>query len=235
MLNRLGLDIQGIDYHYSGVSAFHLRIPAIRHRFEGALGIYGLSGSGKTTLGKILAALYGGPECRFAFEGPADKSRVLYLNQFPERNFLGAKAAETVALIQSANPSCDGLEQKVAAFLSEFSLNYRDIADKNGFEMSGGELRRFALALGFAFGPRLLILDEPTIGMGPGGRAELARIAGLYLRERDLIVISHDYEILKKICIHVWILQSGEIIFRGGFGELDKNRQIKDRTGLLDF
>ncbi len=226
------IKIENLRFQYAQSSPFALQLDSVRQSLVAPLGIYGLSGSGKTTLGKLLGGILS-PDAGEITLRPQQPGR-LYINQFPERNFLGVAVAETLALIRQGNPGQSELQERVEQILDQFGIAYSAIRHKNGFEMSGGELRRFALALGFAFRPEFLILDEPTIGMGNAGCVELGKIARAFGETHSLIVISHDIRLLENITNHLWILKRGRLIFGGLFAQLAAEPEILEQVGLAD-
>lgn len=114
-------------------------------------------------------------------------------------------------------------------------MDYSTIRKRNGFELSGGELRRFALALGFACEPDLLVLDEPTIGLGGDGKAQLTERALDFSGRHALITMSHDFDPLSAICNNFWILDNGKIVFKGNFLQLANGLFYEERYGLRYF
>ncbi len=135
-------------------------------------------------------------------------------------------------LILLKNPDLEEMKLNLVNFLSKFSVDYKNIEHKNGYELSGGELRRFALSLSMACSQDLLILDEPTIGFGGKGKQQLRNICKEFKKEHALIVVTHDFRLIEDICDHLWVLDGGKIIFDGNFDELAHSFLQKDRVGL---
>ena len=89
--------------------------------------------------------------------------------------------------------------------------------DRSPFGLSGGELRRVALASTLAMRPEVLILDEPTAGLDPRGRAGLLGQISACQPDEDatLVVVSHDLATLGQLVDRTIILQAGEIAADG--------------------
>jgi len=225
---------------YENNDSFHLEIPDLTQMVDSPIGIYGLIGSGKSSLGQMIAGLLqpNSGEIRASW-GPETKSlespKIVYLPQFPGKIFLGSRVVETVDLIAQMNPSIPNFSTDVRNLLSLFSVDYAAISERNGYELSGGELRRFALSLGIARQPDLLILDEPTIGLGKIGRTQLTEIAGEFSKNHALIVISHDFSLLVALSKEFWIMEQGKIVFHGNFSELASNFLQRETVGLRFF
>lgn len=239
MSSKLLLSIKKLYHKYPNNEDFRLDIQEMFYTFDQPLGIYGLSGSGKSTFGKIIAGLLapltGEIELRWLEKENCEHKKppdVMYSTQFPEKIFLGSKVKDTVELILSKNPDLKGMKLNLINFLSKFSVDYVNIEHKSGYELSGGELRRFALSLSMSCSPDLLILDEPTIGFGGKGKQQLRNICKEFKREHALIVVTHDFSLITSICNHLWVLDGGKIIFDGNFDELAHNFLQKDRVGL---
>ena len=123
-------------------------------------------------------------------------------------------------------------KDELVELLNSFSVSYQDLKDKSGHEMSGGELRRFAICLVFAFHSDLLILDEPTIGLGGKGVNQLVGTIKKISEDRAVIIISHDIKLIENLCRKVWILRDGRIIFNGSLDKVKTNLNLTEDSGL---
>jgi len=238
MQPELRLEINQIRHCFQPEMVFRLLVEKITHKFQGILGLYGLSGSGKTTLSKILAGIIAPQVGDFKFHcrGSATEiPRIVYSPQFPERIFLGVRVHDTVERIVAHRTDGIMLKDRLIDFLKKFGIDYHAIESRCGFELSGGEVRRLALCLSLSLGPELLILDEPTIALGPIGKAQLMTVLHEYLVDRCVIVVSHDFDLIQKICRECWILHHGSIIFKGKLSELKTNTEVKKIVGIHLF
>ena len=238
MKPEMNIKVSNIAYRFQPKSSFNLAIGDLKHRFDGALGMYGLSGSGKTTFSKILAGIVKpqAGDLHFSFKnGAVEPPKIVYSPQFPEKIFLGVRVSDTVQQIVAQNPLKTDLLEQIVFYLDRFSMSYDMIKDKSGFELSGGELRRFAISLSLAMSPDLLILDEPTIGMGHKGKNQLYSVLDDFQRQHHVLIVSHDFELIRKICKHFWILHRGSLIFNGNLIELDSHHDIKKQVGIHLF
>lgn len=93
---------------------------------------------------------------------------------------------------------------------------------KQPSELSGGMLKRAALARAIALDPELLFLDEPTSGLDPASAAGvhelILRTSELY--EMTIVIVSHDLDLLWQVCDRVAVLGEGRVLAIGSMAEL---------------
>jgi len=218
------LKIKNLQYQYSKENDFRLNISETEFDFTQHLGIYGLSGSGKSTLGKLLAGLLENDGIEFS------GANVLYSAQMSENIFLGSSIQQTIKIISENNPNLKNLEDELTRYLQKFDLDFGSISAKQGFELSAGELRKFSVSLALAYKPDILVLDEPSIGLDWNSRVELIKVIKEY--QGKIILISHDYEMLKKLCSLLWVIDNGQLVFQGNFHQLEKNSKLCGEIGI---
>jgi len=107
----------------------------------------------------------------------------------------------------------------VGTFLARFGLEEK--ADAAFDTLSGGQRQRLALALAFIHAPRLLILDEPTVGLDPAVRRELLAIVAACRDEGCAVLLcTHQLDEAERLCDRVAIIDQGRIVAMGKPGEL---------------
>jgi len=149
-----------------------------------SVAIVGQTGSGKSTLVRMLCALEVPDQGRIVVDGLDTKSRkerrklhgkVGYVMQHPERQLFAETVLEDVAYgPRNLGLSPDEVQRRCAHALSLVGLTGKENASP--FQLSGGQQRLCAIAGVFAMEPGILVLDEPTAGLDPRGRAQLERI-----------------------------------------------------------
>ena len=92
-----------------------------------------------------------------------------------------------------------------------------DVAQKSPFDLSGGQMRRVAIAGVLAFKPSILILDEPTAGLDPRGRKEIMELFNKLHKEENLttILVTHSMEDAAKYADQVLVMHEGRSVMAG--------------------
>ena len=165
--------------------------------------IIGQTGSGKSTLLRLLCGLERPDEGRIVVDGHDTSSRrgskaarraVGYVMQHPERQLFAETVEKDVAFgPRNLKLPAAEVEQRVSRAIETVGLTAR--RNDSPFTLSGGQRRLCALAGILAMEPRILVLDEPTAGLDPRGRAMLRRVlARLSERGITLVQVTHSME-----------------------------------------
>lgn len=162
------------------------------------------------------------------------RGRVGVVFQYPEHQLF----EETVAKDIAYGPRNLGLSEGEVARRVEQSLDWvglpRDISGRSPFQLSGGQMRRVAVAGVLAMQPEVLILDEPTAGLDPAGRRELLdRIHALH-RERGMtvILVSHSMEEAAQYAEKIFVMHQGKRAFEGTPAEVFSRGDRLEAWGL---
>lgn len=206
-----GPDAQALD----GVS---LKVPV-----RATTAIVGQTGSGKSTLLRLLCGLEAadaGSLTVCGINAATKRGRcqvrraVGYVMQHPERQLFAQTVAEDVAFgPRNQGLSAAEVERRVAHALDLVGL--ADRRDASPFELSGGQQRLAAIAGVLAMEPELLVLDEPTAGLDPRGRARLrALMADLAAHGVTLLQVTHSMEDAAR-ADHVVVLDQSHVLATG--------------------
>ncbi|MBU7593996.1 MULTISPECIES: energy-coupling factor ABC transporter ATP-binding protein [Bacillaceae] len=137
--------------------------------------------------------------------------------QFPEHQLF----EETVEKDIAFGPMNFGVNEKDAYERARESLQLvglpESILQKSPFDLSGGQMRRVAIAGVLAMGPEVLVLDEPTAGLDPKGRKEMMDLFYRLKEERNLtiILVTHSMEDAAKYADEMIVMHKGTIAMRG--------------------
>lgn len=124
------------------------------------------------------------------------------------------------------------VRRRVRTAMERVGLGFEDFKDRYTFGLSGGEMRRVALAGVLALEPRVLVLDEPTAGLDPRGRRQL--LDSLRALHADtgtaVVIVSHDMDTVAELARKVWVLAGGRTVMQGGvrevFGRVEELREL---------
>lgn len=111
-----------------------------------------------------------------------------------------------------------------------------EVAHKSPFDLSGGQMRRVAIAGVLAFNPSVLILDEPTAGLDPQGRKEIMKLFHLLHKQENLttILVTHNMDDAARYADHVIVMHDGTSVMTGSPNEvfLQEEQLLSYRLGL---
>ncbi len=223
----MSIEVRDLSYVYSPgtpYAAAALNGVSITVNEGDFLGIIGKTGSGKSTFIQHLNALIklqSGSikvcDVDLTQKKPDLKKlrgTVGMVMQYPEYQLFD----ETVEKDVGYGPKNLGLsEEEIKCRVKEavelVGLNYKEVADRSPFELSGGQKRRVAIAGVIAMRPRVLILDEPTAGLDPRGKKDIMSLVKR-LKETSsptIIIISHDMDAVAENCDKVALFSEGKI------------------------
>lgn len=155
--------------------------------------------------------------------------------QYPEHQLFEETVAKDVAF-GPKNLKLDEAEidKRVKSAIKMVGLDYDKVAEKSPFELSGGQMRRVAIAGVLAMHPDVLILDEPTAGLDPAGRDEiLGQIEKLHKDTGNTIVlVSHSMEDVAKYADKILVMASGKAKFFGTPTEVFRHQKELEAIGL---
>jgi energy-coupling factor transport system ATP-binding protein len=166
--------LRGVSFSYGDHTVLD-RVSLEVRRGE-IVALAGPNGVGKTTLAQIACGLL------TAGAGEVEHGRAAYLAQDPGRHVVTERVLDEVALGASRERAREALEQ----------LGLAQHLERHPRDLSSGERERLALAAVLATDPELLVLDEPTRGVDPERKAELARLLRSEAPKRGTLVVTHD-------------------------------------------
>ena len=211
------------------------------------VGLIGHTGSGKSTLIQHLNGLLKPSSGEIIVNGfnITDKDlnlteirkRVGIVFQYPEYKLF----EETVEKDIAFGPGNLGLDEeeiskRVRKSMEAVGLDYETYKDKSPFDLSGGQKRRVAIAGVIAMNPEVLILDEPTAGLDPGGRDEIFNLIKKLHRDNNITIIlsSHSMDDMAKLAQTIIVMNHGKIEFMGTPREVFTSHAARLREIGLD-
>ncbi len=209
------------------------------------IGVLGHTGSGKTTLVQHLNALLRPSSGRVLVDGVdiAEKGvalrdvrkKVGMVFQYPEHQLF----EETVAKDIAFGPKNLGLDKeeidaRVREACQQVGLDYAAVGERSPFELSGGQMRRVAIAGVLAMHPKVLILDEPTAGLDPAGRNSILDMIRALHEKGGLtvIMVSHNMDDIATLATRLIVMSDGKLVMTGTPREVFAQQALLQSIGL---
>ncbi len=209
------------------------------------IAVLGHTGSGKTTLIQHFNGLLKPTEGRVLVDGLdvtekgakllEVRKRVGLVFQYPEYQLF----EETVEKDIAFGPKNLGLGKEEVALrvreaCQQVGLDYDTVAQRSPFELSGGQMRRVAIAGVLAMKPKVLILDEPTAGLDPAGRrAILDMIRSLHAQGGlTVIMVSHSMDDIASLATRLIVMSKGCLVMTGTPREVFVQQEMLTSIGL---
>ena len=227
----MGITLENVDYTYQagtpfeGRALFNINLSITEGSYTAFIGH---TGSGKSTIMQLLNGLNVPTKGCVLVDDvkiTADsknkeiksvRKKVGLVFQFPESQLF----EETVLKDVAFGPQNFGVSKEEAEDIARDKLAMLGISqeffDKNPFELSGGQMRRVAIAGILAMEPDILVLDEPTAGLDPKGRRELMTLfKTLHQNGMTIVLVTHLMDDVANYADHVNILEGGHLVRSG--------------------
>ena len=214
--------------------------------------IMGKSGSGKTTLIELINALIipSKGNIQVGSRVISKTRKIKNVNnlrykiglvfQVPEEQFFCKTVKEEIEFgMKYFNKSVKSIQKHISDALIMMELD-DSYLNRNPFTLSSGEMRKVAIASVLAFNPKVIILDEPTIGLDNKSKENLIKIIKLLKNryKKTIIVVSNDTDLLLKISDHVILLDKGKIVLEGNKYDVfkqDIEKYSLKRPKIIEF
>ena len=207
--------------------------------------IAGHTGSGKSTLIQHLNGLLEPSEGAVLVDGVSvngkkqenKKARrsVGMVFQYPEHQLFEETVEKDIAF-GPRNYGCseEEIQQRVKAAMDFVKLDYEKYKDRSPFQLSGGQMRRVAIAGVVALETPYLVLDEPTAGLDPLGREELmSGIVKLHQKKKNtVIMVSHSMDDIARFADYVVIMAHGRLLLEGSVAQVFSREDFIHQAGL---
>ena len=226
------IEFRNVGFRYSGSDTWALRDVNLTLKPETKLAVVGENGAGKTTFVKLLTRLYDPTEGVIMMDGipiqeyDYDSYMSAFSAVFQDYRLFSFSLEENVTLASPAD------ERRVENILRRVGLGeklddlpkgihtavYKNF-DENGFEPSGGEGQRIALARALYKDAPIVVLDEPTAALDPRAEFELYQHFNELTKGKTAVYISHRLS-STRFCDEIAVFAGGRIVERGTHEEL---------------
>lgn len=227
----MGITLEGVNYTYQagtpfeGRALFDINLSIKEGSYTAFIGH---TGSGKSTIMQLLNGLNIPTEgavivddIEITAESKSKeikpvRKKVGLVFQFPESQLFEETVLKDVAFgPQNFGVSLEDAEKLAREKLAMVGIK-EEFFEKNPFELSGGQMRRVAIAGILAMEPEVLVLDEPTAGLDPKGRRELMTLfKELHQSGMTIVLVTHLMDDVANYADYVNVLEGGKLVRSG--------------------
>ncbi|MBQ9899638.1 MAG: energy-coupling factor transporter ATPase [Acholeplasmatales bacterium] len=245
----MGISFNEVSHLYRGIKKKDINIALenislnINEKNE-FIAIVGKTGSGKSTLIQHMNALKlpskGNVEIFDYVITPKQRKnpklknvrrRVGFVFQFPEYQLFEETVLKDI-MFAPLNFGMKKEEAKAKAIEIAKLLKIEKLLDKSPFNLSGGQMRKAAIAGILSYDPDILLLDEPTRGLDPRGQEEIMKLFYNIHKKtgKTIVMITHDMNIVYEFATRVIVLNEGKITYDGSKEELFSSDIYKNNS-----
>lgn len=235
------IELKNVDFTYEKINYEKKEVlKNINMKFEAGkiTSIIGKSGSGKTTLLELIDNIIVPTKGEIIIE---DVNKIGFLFQFPEEQFFNQTVKKELEVILKLSDYKKDINKRIHDVLEMVNLS-EDYLNKNPFNLSSGEKRKLALASVLILNPKIILLDEPTIGLDDKDKNEMIKLIRMLKNRynKTIIIASHDMNFIHKITDYIYVLDNKKIIMEGDkytiFKQEEKLNKIKIKVpNLISF
>ena len=242
------LETQELTYTYSAGTPFEkTAVDHVSLKIEEGqmVGVMGHTGSGKSTLIQHFNGLLQPTSGKVLLDGKdiwADKNKIRDVRfqvglvfQYPEYQLFEETVYKDIAFgPKNQGLTAEEIAERVRYAMDCVHLDYDKYAERSPFELSGGQMRRVAIAGVLAMRPSVLILDEPTAGLDPRGRDKiLTMLEELHARENTtILMVSHSMDDMARMATRLIVMADGKIRAIGTPREIFAQEEMMTSIGL---
>jgi branched-chain amino acid transport system ATP-binding protein len=227
------LKVNKIKVHYGGIPALHEVSFEVE---EGELiAIVGANGAGKTTTLKTVVGALGPVSGNIEFEGiditGKNTAEVVQLGitYVPEgRHIFGPLTVEENLLLGAFTTSAKGEIEEIMNYVFHLFPLLKERYNQKGGTLSGGEQQMLAIGRGLMARPKLLMLDEPSLGLMPKLVTEVFKAISLLKEEgHTILLVEQNVQEALEIADRAYVVQTGRIILEDSGRELLNSDLVK--------
>jgi branched-chain amino acid transport system ATP-binding protein len=237
------LELKGVSKHFGGLLAvddvsYSVKKGEIR-------GIVGPNGAGKTTLFNLITGelrptagrvylggedVTGLPPDLICLKGMSRTFQLTFI--FPEMTVLEcvwvgvySRRRRPWSLFFSRSDRSGPIEEKALQIIRTVGLEEK--AQEIASNLSYGDQKVLEIAMALSTDPVMLLLDEPTQGVGPGEVDAIINLVEHLSKEMSIVLIEHDMDIVARLCHNVTVLSYGKMIAEGSCELISQNEEVQ--------
>lgn len=227
------LSVKDMSVYYHKVAA--VKDVSIEVEEGGIITLIGANGAGKTTTLRAITGLKHPTAGEIWFEGqridrlPPEKINEAGVAMVPEgrRIFPQMTVMENLMMGAFLRKDKDGIEKDLEDVFVHFPV-LREREKQMGGTLSGGEQQMLAMARALMSHPKLLLLDEPSLGLSPILVMEIAKIIkDIHEEGRTIVLVEQNARLALSLADHGYVLETGNIVLQGDAKELQENKDVK--------
>jgi len=228
------LEVKDIAVHYNKVAA--LKSVSIEVKEGDMITLIGSNGAGKSTTLRAISGLVHPSKGEIHFEGkridklPPDKILKMGIAHVPEgrRVFPGLSVIENLRLGAYTRKDTDAVARDLENVFGHFP-RLKERENQVGKTLSGGEQQMLSIGRALMSDPRMLLLDEPSLGLAPVIVQEIARILAQINKEHGVavVLVEQNAELALELTNYGYVLETGRIALQGEAKSLRDNDHVR--------
>ena len=225
----MGIVLDNVSFSYDS-NVFFKNIN-LEIQYNNICGVIGKSGSGKTTFLEIIVGLIKPNSGRVIFEDmDISKKDIGIIFQMPEDEFFNIYVKDELEFALT-NFKMD--KKRILDVIKLVGLK-ENILDKKINELSNGEKRLIAIASILVYNPKILLFDEPTVGLDYKNKKKIINlIRNLKNRyNKTILIVSHDIDLMYELCDNLIVLSNGRVILYGAVTDVYKQLDIINKYSI---
>ncbi len=227
------LEVKGLHTYYGNIHA--LKGPSLQVNQGEVVTLIGSNGAGKTTILRTIQGLLRPRQGSILFEGQALESKSteaivrLGIAQSPEGRLIFPRMTvqENLEMGAFSRRDTQGIKSDTEWVLTLFPRLKERISQKGG-TLSGGEQQMLAIARALMARPRLLLLDEPSMGLAPMLVAQIFTIIrDINAEGTTILLVEQNARMALTVAHRGYVLQTGQIVLSGTAPDLQSNQMVR--------
>jgi branched-chain amino acid transport system ATP-binding protein len=243
MAEELILETDGLTKEFRGF--FAVKDVSLRVRRGAIHALIGPNGAGKTTCFNLLTKFLTSTRGRIVYEGrditaakPSDVAKMGLVRSFQISAVFGhLTTLENVRLALQrgrgesfdfwrSEKALDRYNGKALELLNAVGL--AEFADVPAVELAYGRKRALEIATTIALEPKLMLLDEPTAGMGHEDVGRIAALIKQVAQGRTVLMVEHNLSVVADLSDTITVLARGEVLAEGGYDAVSADPRVKE-------